>query len=83
MAEIKVTFHNKAELKVLAQIYSGFTLVSSCFVDPGQIRSLLADSLRFDIFFKNGTTGWEIARKLDSATENFTLSGKKVNYILT
>ncbi len=83
MAEITVTVHNKAEIKVLAQIYTGYTLVSSCLVDPGQIRSLLADSLRFDIFFKDGATGWEIARRLDSAAKSFKLSGQKGRYTIT
>ena len=80
MVEYKITFRNKTGIRVLAQIYSGRTLVSTCVVDPGEIRALLAKSLRFDIFFKNGATGWEIARKLNSDANNFTLSQEKSRY---
>jgi len=38
--------------------------------------------LRFDIFFKNSATGWEIARKLDSDANNFTLSQHKNRYTI-
>jgi len=33
-------------------------------------------------FFKNGATGWEIARKLDSDARNFTLSKNKSRYTI-
>jgi hypothetical protein len=82
MVEYKITFRNKTGIRVLAQIYSGRTLVSTCVVDPGEICALLAKSLRFDIFFKNGATGWEIARKLNSDANNFTLSQEKSLYTI-
>lgn len=82
MEETKITFQNKTGIRVQAQIYSGRTLVSTCVVDPGEIRALLAKSLRFDIFFKNGATGWEIARKLNSDANNFTLSQEKSRYTI-
>ena len=83
MADIEVTFHNKAEIRVQAQIFTGRTLISTIVVGPGEVRSLPADSLKFDIFFKNGATGWEIARKLDSEAKSFTLSGQKGRYVVT
>jgi hypothetical protein len=83
MAEAEVTIHNKVEIRVQAQIYVGRTLVSTCVVDPGEIRTLSTKSLRYDVFFKNGATGWEIARKLGSDANSFTLSQNKGRYTLT
>jgi len=80
MIETEIAFHNKTETRVQAQIYAGRTLVSTSVADPGEIRTLPAKSLRFDIFFKNSATGWEIARKLDSDANNFTLSQHKNRY---
>jgi len=51
MLETEITFHNKTEIRVQAQIYVGRTMVSTCVVDPGQIRSVPANSLRYDVFF--------------------------------
>lgn len=82
MVETEITFHNKTEIRVQAQIFAGRTLVSTCVVDPGEIRILLAKSLRYDIFFKNGATGWEIARKLDSDAKSFALSQHKRRYTI-
>ena len=82
MVETEITFHNETEIRVQAQIFVGRTLVSTCLADPGEIRILPAKSLRYDIFFKNGTTGWEIARKLDSDTKIFTLSQQKRRYTI-
>ena len=78
--ETEITIHNETELKVQAQIYSGRMLISTCVVNPGKVQILPGNSLRFDIFFKNGATGWEIARKLDSDANNFTLSKYKNRY---
>jgi hypothetical protein len=41
---------------------------------------LMAKSLRYDVFFKNGATGWEIARKLNSDARDFTLNQGKNGY---
>jgi hypothetical protein len=49
-------------------------------LDPGETRILSSESLRFDIYFKNGATGWELARKLDSDATNFTLSKHQRQY---
>ena len=80
LVETEITVHNKTEMRVMAQIFEGRTLVSTCMVDPGETRILPAGSLRFDIFFKNGATGWVVARKLDSDANSFTLSKKQTRY---
>jgi hypothetical protein len=80
MVETEIKFHNKTELKVQAQIYAGRTLVSTCVVGPGEIRTLPVQSERYDIFFKNGATGWEIARKLNSDANRFSLSQDNSRY---
>jgi hypothetical protein len=82
MVEKQITFHNNTEIRVQAQIFAGRTLVSTCVVGSGETRSLPSRSSRFDIFFKNGATGWEIARKLDSEAESFTLSQHKMRYTI-
>jgi hypothetical protein len=83
MAEIEVTFHNEAEIRVQAQIFAGRTLVSTCVAGPGEIHILPAESVRYDIFFKNGATGWEIARQLDSEAKTLTLNHHKGRYVIT
>ena len=82
MVEAEVTFNNRTDLRVQAQIFTGRTLVSTCVVSPGETRILPTKSLRYDIFFKNGATGWEIVRKLDSEAKIFTLSQHKGRYII-
>ena len=71
MAEI--TFHNKTEIKALAQIFTGRTLVSTCLAAPGETCVMPAETAKYDIYFKNGATGWELARKLDSEAKSLTL----------
>ena len=78
--ETKITFYNKTEMRVMAQIFVGRALISTCMLDPGETRILSSGSLRFDIFFKNGATGWEVARKLDSDARSFTLSKHQRQY---
>jgi hypothetical protein len=82
MTETEITFHNRTEIGVQAQIFAGRTLVSTCVAGAGETRILPTKSLRYDIFFKNGATGWEIARKLDSEANTFTLSQHKGRYII-
>ncbi len=74
MVETEIIIHNKTDIRVQAQIYEGRTLISTTLVDPGKAHALPAKPLHIDIFFKNSATGWEIARKLDSDANNFTLS---------
>lgn len=78
--EVKITFNNNATIKVQAQIYVGRALVSTCLANPGESGSLTSTSARYDIFFKNGATGREIARKLDSEANSFTLNPKNQGY---
>jgi len=80
LVETKITFHNKTEMRVMAQIFVGRALISTCMLDPGETRILQSGSSRFDIFFKNGATGWEVARKLDSDAKSFTLSKHQRQY---
>lgn len=80
MVETEITFHNETEMRVMAQIFVGRALISTCMLDPGETRILPSGSLRFDIFFKNGATGWEVARKLDSDARSFTLSEHQRRY---
>ncbi len=83
MTDTEITFHNRIDLKVQAQIFIGRTLVSTCLAGPGETQVLRAKSERYDIFLKNGATGWEIARKLNSEAKTFTLSQQKGRYIIT
>ncbi|MBE2202349.1 MAG: hypothetical protein IAE79_27305 [Anaerolinea sp.] len=83
MTKPEITFHNKSEIKVQAQIFTGRTLVGTCVAGPGETRSLPTESVRYDIYFKNGVTGWEIAHKLDSEAKTLTLSQQKGRYVIT
>lgn len=83
MAEDVITFHNRAEIRVQAQIYAGRTLVGTCLANPGEIHTLPVESMRYDIFLKDGATGWVIARKLDSEIRTFTLSRLNGRYTIT
>ncbi len=82
MTESKITFHNQTEIKTQAQIYAGRDLVSSCVAAPGETCVLPANSVQYDIFFKNGITGWEMARKLDSEDTTLALQQRGGRYIV-
>ena len=66
IAEEQVTFHNKAEIRVQAQIFTGRTLISTCLADPGEIHTLQNGTFPYDIYLKNAATGREIARRRDN-----------------
>jgi hypothetical protein len=83
MAKTEITFHNKANIRVQAQIFAGRTLISDCVVQPGDIHMLPANSGRYDIYLKNGATGWEIARILDSEAKTLTLNQHNRWYTIT
>jgi hypothetical protein len=83
MAAAELTFHNQIKLRVQAQIFLGRTLISTCLANPGEVCTLIAESSGYDIFFKNGATGREIARKLNNEADNLTLSQQNGRYILT
>jgi hypothetical protein len=77
-------FHNNTKIKALAQIFTGHTLVSTCLAAPGETCVLPAETAKYDIFFKNGATGWEIARKLDSEAKSLTLIKEREGwYVIT
>jgi hypothetical protein len=75
-----VTFHNNATIKVQAQIYTGRTLISACLAGPGETHTLSAESMPYDIFFRNGATGWEVARELNSEAKTYTLNQSQGRY---
>jgi len=83
MADIEITFHNKTEIRTQAQIYTGLTLVSTCVAGPGDTCVLPGALGPYDIFLKNGVTGWELARKLDSEDKTVTLTRRQGRYIIT
>ncbi len=82
MTELAVTFHNKTDIRTQAQIFAGQALVSTCVAGPGETHVLSATSERYDIFFKNGITGWELARQLDSEGKTVTLKRHEGRYIV-
>jgi hypothetical protein len=83
MKEIEVTFRNEATIGVQAQIYAGRTLISTCVARPGETGRLRAESAPYDIFFKNSTTGWEVARQLDSRAKTVTLRQQAGRFQMT
>lgn len=83
MTETEVIFHNNAAIKVQAQIFIGRTLISTCLADSGESGTLPIQSARYDVFLKNGATGWEIARKLDIEAKTLILSQHKGRYVIT
>ena len=82
MAELEVKFRNKATIRVQAQIFMGRTLVSTALASPGETILLSVESIPYDVYFKNGATGWEITRQLDSKATTVTLLRKAGRYIM-
>jgi hypothetical protein len=84
MNNSEITFHNKTEIRALAQIFTGSDLISSCIASPGETCSLPTESDKYDIYLKNGATGWELARKLDSDAKSLTLiQERQGRYVIT
>jgi len=83
MTEVAVTFHNKTDIRIQAQIFTGRALISTCVADPGKTYVLPATSEQYDIFFKNGITGWELARKLGGEDKIVTLRRHQGRYVVT
>lgn len=83
MVKIEIKFHNKIEIRTLAQIFMEQTLVSSGMAEPGESCILSAESGRYDIYVKNGLTGWELARKLGGEARNVTVSQRKGRYVIS
>jgi hypothetical protein len=82
MTETEITFNNNAEMRVQAQIFAENELVSTCFADPGESLIMPINSVRYDIYCKNGVTGWRVAFKLDSDAKTLTLSKSRGNYTI-
>lgn len=82
MARIEITFHNKIGIRTLAQIFVEQTLISTGVADPGESCTLSAESGDYDIYFKNGMTGWELTRKLGVKAKRVTLSERKGRYVV-
>lgn len=74
MGETQIQFHNKIKIKVQAQIFVDATLICTCLVGPGEVGILPAEAERYDLFVKDGATGWELVRKLDGAAKTVTLT---------
>jgi hypothetical protein len=73
MTNNEIKLQNKTDIKAQAQIFIGSVLVSTGLAGPGKTCVLPAAAGRFDIFLRNGATGWEIARKLDIEERSLTL----------
>jgi len=73
MTKQKITIHNKTDIKAQVQIFAGRILISTGMTNPGETCCLEAETGNYDIFLRNGVTGWEIARKLNSAVISWTL----------
>jgi len=83
MVEEQITFHNRADIRVQAQIYTGRILVSTCLAKPGEIHTLQCGSVRHDIYLRDAATGWELTRKRDNEAATVILSQRQGHYILT
>lgn len=83
MAKIEIRFHNKLGIRTLAQIFMERTLISTGMAEPGESCILSAEAGRYDIYVKNGLTGWELARKLGGEANSVTLSQHKGRYVFT
>ena len=83
MTETEIIFENKADIRVQAQIFAESILVSSCMADPGATQTLSVGPAHYDIYLKNGITGWRVAYKLNSEAKSLTLSLKNGRYIIT
>jgi hypothetical protein len=83
MTEIGIKFYNNVKIKVQAQIFIGRTFISTVVAGPGEVCVLPGQSVRYDVFLKNGATGWEIARKLDIEAKTLILSQTNGRYLLS
>ena len=82
MVETEVTLHNNIDIKVQAQIFVGRTLISTGLIAPGVTHMLPIPLTRYDIYLKNGATGWEITHKLDTESKSLTLAVHNGRYTL-
>lgn len=82
MAQIQIKFHNNIGIRTLAQIFVERALISTAVVEPGESCILSAEPGNYDIYFKNGMTGWELTRKLGGNSKRVTLSEHKGRYVV-
>ncbi|HSH02925.1 MAG TPA: hypothetical protein VLL52_10435 [Anaerolineae bacterium] len=82
MGEVKITFNNNINIRTQVQIFIEQELVITDVVDPGESSVLLIPSSRYDVYLKNGLTGWELARKLNSEAQTITLIQHKGRYVI-
>lgn len=78
----EITFHNKASIRVQAQIFIGRQLISTCVADPGETHTLRCGSAEHDIYCRHASTGWEVARKRNNEAASVTLSQQREHFIL-
>ena len=78
-----ITFHNKAAIRIQVQVFNERTLVATGLASPGESCILPAETGPYDIYFKNGATGWEVAHQLDSEAKTLTLSLANGRYTIT
>lgn len=81
--EEQVTFRNKADMRVQAQMSTGRTLVSTCLAEPGEIHILKSGSVRHDIYLKNAAIGWKVASRRDNESKTISLRLLKGHFILS
>lgn len=74
MLVTNITLHNQTEVKTQALIFLGQRLAHICLIAPGETCFLAKVSSPYDIFLKNGVTGWEMARALNSQASDLTLT---------
>lgn len=83
MAENEITFNNQADIKVQLQLFTGYELAGTCVALPGESGRLPAEQERYDIYLKNGATGWEIGHKLNCQAKSLTLTRLNGRYVIT
>ena len=77
MAKQEITFHNKTDIKVQAQVFASTRLIGTYSTKSGQSCKIEMENAGQDIFFRDGTTGREIARNLDNRLKSLTISKEK------
>ena len=82
MIEANVTFHNKIELKIQAQIFSEYTLISTGIAASGETCTLSNDAERYDVYFRDLATGRVIARKFDNDAKTIILRKERGLYVI-
>lgn len=82
MIEVDVTFHNKLELKIQAQIFSEYTLISTGIAESGETCALSNDAEKYDVYFRDLATGKVVARKFDIEATTIILRKERGLYVI-